>query len=509
MAATKDAVSSGEWHHALVSYDGTQRAAGLQVIMDGRDVALSIHRDTLTGSLQCSEPLRIGRRDSGLGYYGLLDEFRILQRVVSADELTGWYESERLRGILDRATPDRSPADQSVLRDYYITHRSTPDLCEPYQRLQKARSEETAARAAIPTALVMQELTDPRKTHLLVRGQYNQPAAEVQPGVPAVFPALPGEAPRNRLGFTRWLVAPEHPLTARVAVNRLWQMCFGEGLVRTPNDFGTQGELPTHPELLDELAVRFVDSGWNVKQLLRLIVTSSTYRQSSQPSPELLLRDPGNRLLGRGPRFRLQGELVRDQALFVSGLLVSRIGGPSVKPWQPEGLWEAVSYNAEDSYVPDQDDGLWRRSLYTYWKRQAPPPALLSFDAGTREKCVVRRSRTNTPLQALVVLNDLTCVEAARALAARTLSPDGDDEQFLRTMFRRVVSRWPEPSEVQVLTDLLIRQRQAFHTDRAAADRLITVGGSHQTSSIDHGELAAWTLVAQTIMNLDEVITRR
>jgi uncharacterized protein DUF1553 len=380
----------------------------------------------------------------------------------------------------------------------------------------------------------MQDLAQPRMTHLLVRGQYDKPAVEVQPGVPKVFlrrSMAVAELARvqtsrndlksgdfsydasddvpNRLAFARWLVSPEHPLTARVAVNRLWQMCFGDGLVRTPNDFGSQGEPPTHPELLDELAVRFVDSGWDVKALLRLIVTSATYRQSSQASAELLQRDPDNRLLARGPRFRLPAELLRDQALTVSGLFSPRIGGPSVKPYQPEGLWEDVSYNAEETYVPDRDDGLWRRSLYTYWKRQVPPPALLTLDANTREKCVVRRSRTNTPLQALVVLNDVTYVEAARALAALTLKQPADDELRLRAMFRGAVSRWPEPFELQVLADLLARQRRAFVAEPAAAEKLIQVGASPRASSLDPGELAAWTLVAQTILNLDEVITRR
>ncbi len=559
-AATREAMSSNDWHHVLVSYDGTRRAAGLRVIIDGRDAPLSVQRETLTGSLQCSEPLRIGRRDSGLGYYGLLDEFRILPRAVSAAESTAWPDSEQLEGILART--DRSAAEQTVLRDYYIAHRSPSGLRDSHQRLQQARREENASRAAIPTALVMQDLAQPRKTHLLVRGQYDKPAAEVQPGVPKVFPRrstavaelarvqtsrhdlksgdfsydASGDVP-NRLAFARWLVSPEHPLTARVAVNRLWQMCFGDGLVRTPNDFGSQGELPTHPELLDELAVRFVDSGWDVKALLRLIVTSATYRQSSQASAELLQRDPDNRLLARGPRFRLPAELLRDQALAVSGLFSPRIGGPSVKPYQPEGLWEDVSYNAEDTYVPDRDDGLWRRSLYTYWKRQVPPPALLTWDANTREKCVVRRSRTNTPLQALVVLNDVTYVEAARNLAALTLKErdrdvvetlrdtasgsrsapatknapkqQTDDELRLRAIFRRAVSRWPEPFELQVLADLLARQRRAFVAEPAAAEHLIQVGASPRASSLDPGELAAWTLVAQTILNLDEVITRR
>jgi hypothetical protein len=522
-ATTRDAMPASEWHHLLLVYDGTRRAAGLKVIIDGREAPLTVRRDTLTGSIQCSEPLRIGRRDSGLGYYGLLDEFRILPRAVSEDDSAGWYDSERLWGIFARPAGDRLAAEQSVLQDYYIQHHARRELLDSWQRLSKARRDESAARAAIATALVMQDRAEFRKTHLLVRGQYDQPGIEVQPGVPAVFPPLPADAAPNRLALARWLVSGEHPLVARVAVNRLWQMCFGEGLVRTPNDFGTQGELPEHSQLLDQLAVWFVDSGWDVKALLRLIVTSSTYRQSSQASSGLLERDPDNRLLARGSRFRLPAELVRDQALVVSGLLSVKLGGPSVRPYQPEGLWEAVSYNGEETYVPDQGDGLWRRSLYSYWKRQAPPPALLLFDANTREKCVVRRSRTNTPLQALVVLNDVTYVEAARALAERTLlerslGGTGSEPQQLRAtadgvrleaMFRRAVARRPQPAELQVLADLLARERRAFVGRPAAAERLIRMGVSPPPSAVDPSELAAWTLVAQTILNLDEVLTRR
>jgi hypothetical protein len=516
---TRDAMPGNDWHHVVLSYDGTRQAAGLRVMIDGHDAPLSTGRDTLTGSIQCLAPVRIGRRDAGLGYYGLLDEFRILPRAVTAAEAADWSLGERLRGILARPAAQRPADEQTVLREYFIGQHAQPELRESWQRLRHMHQAESAARRAIPSTLVMQDLPERRKTYLLVRGEYNRPGEEVQPGVPRFFPRLPNGATPNRLTLARWLVSADNPLTARVAVNRLWQMCFGEGLVRTPNDFGSQGELPTHRELLDELAVRLIDTGWDVKGLLRLMVTSATYRQSSQASPELLRHDPDNRLLARGPRFRLPAELVRDQVLAVSGLLSTKIGGPSVKPYQPEGLWEAVSYNAEETYVPDRDDGLWRRSLYSYWKRQAPPPALLLFDANTREKCVVRRSRTNTPLQALVVLNDVTYIEAARALAARVLLETGSnasavlgpggDEHRLRSLFRRALSRWPEPAELQVLIDLLARERAAFAETPAAGERLIHVGASPSPSDLDSRELASWTLVAHTILNLDEILTRR
>jgi hypothetical protein len=356
----------------------------------------------------------------------------------------------------------------------------------------------------------MQESTQPRATHVLLRGQYDAPGEEVLPGVPAVLPPLPGDAPANRLGLARWLVRPDHPLTARVAVNRLWALCFGEGLVPTANDFGSQGALPTHPELLDWLATRYVASGWDTKALLRLLVTSATYRQSSVAPPALRQRDPANQLLARAPSFRLPAEMIRDQALAAAGLLVARLGGPPVKPYQPPGLWEAVSYNGELSYEIDPGEGRWRRSLYTFWKRTAPPPALQILDGPTRETCVVTRPRTNTPLQALLLLNDEGYVEAARALAARVLTPPGRDDRARGTeLFRLVVARAPGPEELAALEGLLTRQQRRYRDDPAAARRLAGVGVAPAGRDLDPTELAAWTTVAQTVLNLDEAVTRR
>jgi hypothetical protein len=358
----------------------------------------------------------------------------------------------------------------------------------------------------------MQEVASPKPTHILKRGQYDAPGEVVTADVPPALSPWPEGAPRNRLGLAQWLVSPSHPLTARVAVNRFWLQCFGEGLVPTLNDFGLQGELPSHPELLDWLAVRFVSGGWNVKDMLRLLVTSATYRQVSAPSRELLERDPNNRLLARGPRFRLPAEMIRDQALAVSGLLVDKLGGPPVKPYQPPGLWEAVSYNGELTYEPDRGEGLWRRTVYTHWKRTSPPPGVLVLDGPTRETCVVRRPRTNTPLQSLLLLNDETYVEAARVLAATVLAsagPGDAPEATARAMFRRVTARVPEPAEIAALRDLHARQKERFTADRAAAGKLLGVGMSPRGRELDPVELATWTVVGQAILNLDEVVMRR
>jgi hypothetical protein len=326
-AVTKEPARSGDWQQVILSYDGSGRAAGLRVFVNGADAPLNIVSDTLRGPIGNAEPLRIGRRDNGLGYYGGLDELRILRRAVDADEAKAWFWSDRLRGILAVAEEKRDAKQKRLVLDYYVERHAGISAREARATALAAREREDAFRAQLPKTLVMEELPAPRVAHVLKRGQYDQPGEEVWAGVPASLPPLPADAPRNRLGFARWLVSPDHPLTARVAVNRLWQECFGEGLVRTMNDFGVQGEPPTHPELLDWLAVRFVRSGWNVKEMLRLIVTSAAYRQSSAPTAALLQNDPENRLLARGPRFRLSAEMIRDQALAASGLLVERIGG--------------------------------------------------------------------------------------------------------------------------------------------------------------------------------------
>ena len=508
--SSKDPVKRGDWNHVVVSYDGSSQAAGVRVFIDGEPAALSVGRDSLRGSISNREPVRIGRRDSGLGFYGQLDEVRILSRTVDPDEARSWYWSERLQGVLAVAPEKRDARQQKLLLDCYVERHGHPASREASQRVAVARAAEERFRAKLPKTLVMQEVANPRPTHLLNRGQYDAPGEVVHPDVPASLPPLPATLPRNRLGLAKWIASPENPLTARVAVNRLWQQCFGTGLVATPNDFGAQGELPTHPDLLDWLAVRFVESGWDMKAMLRLIVTSATYRQSSIPTPELYQRDPDNRLLARGPRFRLGGEVIRDQALAVSGLLVDKVGGPPVKPYQPPGLWEAVSYNGELTYEADRDDGLWRRSVYSYWKRTSPPPGVQVFDGPTRETCVVGRPRTNTPAQALLLLNDDTFVEAARALAVSAAQPgDASRDQRIGDLFRRATMREPAATEIAALATLHVRQHERFAHDRDAAQKLVRVGQSPRGHDLDPVELATWTVVAQTILNLDEVIMRR
>ncbi len=362
----------------------------------------------------------------------------------------------------------------------------------------------------LTTVMVMSDMDKPRETFILNRGAYDSPTdKKVEPGTPAALPPMPTEAPRNRLGLAQWLFQNDHPMTARVAVNRYWQLFFGVGLVATPEDFGAQGEFPSHPDLLDWLAVDFRESGWDVKRCIKQIVLSQTYRQSPRSTPESYDADPNNRLLARGSRFRLQGEFIRDAALSLSGLLVDHFGGPGVKPYQPAGLWAEVGLGGNPKFVQDSGDKLYRRSLYTYWKRSAPPPAMQIFDAPTREKCTIRRARTNTPLQALVTLNDTQFVEAARHFAQRMIFEGGKTtDDRIDYGFRLATARRPTESERKVLNVVLTSALERYATDVESAKSLLASGESGRDQTLDLSHHAAWTILASAIMNLDETLTR-
>jgi hypothetical protein len=346
---------------------------------------------------------------------------------------------------------------------------------------------------------------------MLIRGEYNNPGEEVSAGVPEVFVQLPEEAPADRLALARWLTSDQHPLTARVTVNRYWQMIFGAGVVRTNEDFGSQGEWPSHPELIDTLAVRFRDGGWDLKKLIKEIVMSQTYRQRSDISPELLEADPANRMLARAPRVRLSAELVRDNALAISGLLNPQLGGPSVYPEQPDGLWRQIShfgYGAftAQAYFQDAGKQTQRRSMYSFWKRTSPPPGLAIFDAPTRETCTVRRMQTNTPLQALVLLNDPQFLKAARALAMRMTSEGGSSaEERIAYAFRLATARTPNAKELEILSATHVREKQRFTQDPQSAKELL----DNPDLSVALNDLAAHTMVASAILNLNETITKQ
>ena len=410
-----------------------------------------------------------------------------------------------IRELAAKSAGDRSAAETAVLTEYFLANNQ---IRKPQQDRVTAIQQQLSA--AVPETMIMQDLATPRETFVLNRGQYNEPTDKVAAGVPAVFPEmLPGTL-QSRLDFARWLTHPQHPLTARVAVNRHWQQLFGTGLVRTTEDFGIQGELPSHPKLLDWLAVEFVDSGWDVKALLRLIVTSATYRQTSQVGAAAYQRDLENRLLARGARKRLDGEQIRDAALAVSGLLKQQLGGPSVYPYQPEGLWMELNNRPgySKAYPQGKGDDLYRRSLYTFWKRTVPSPMLRTFDAPEREFCTVRRSRTNTPMQALLLLNGPQFVEAARHLGQRMLQEGGasTDEQIAYG-FRLVTARMPSAAELDILREEFQQGRQRIG-EAAAAAAILSVGDSPVSAEVDVRQLAAMTGVARLLLNLNESITR-
>jgi hypothetical protein len=425
-----------------------------------------------------------------------------------------------VKKILAIAPEERMRGDQTALRKFYRENIS-PAQSSLRDQLAALRKEQDQTESTERTTMVMEEMAKPRDTFILLRGQYDQHGDKVSPDVPKSLPPLPQGAPHNRLGLAEWLVSPTNPLTARVAVNRYWQTFFGIGIVKTSGDFGSQGEEPSHPALLDWLACEFTSPSdsrtprWDVKQMVRLIVTSAAYRQSSVVTHELLARDPENRLLARVSRLRLPAEFIRDQALSVSGLLNPEIGGRSVEPYQPAGLWEELMSRADGAkwtaqvYTQDHGKDLYRRTMYTFWKRTSPPPALTTFDAPDRETCTVHRSITNTPLQALVLMNDPTYIEASRKLAERMMNQGGPNaDTRIAFAFRTATARDPSAEEREVLKKIYDAQLDVYRHDPAAAGKLLAVGESPRNEKLDAPQLAAWTTVASVILNLDETITR-
>jgi len=499
-----------KWSHVTVTYDGSRQPEGIKIYINGKLSKNKVETKGLKDTIQTDKPFHIGSRGANSHLKADLDDLRIYHRALSAAEISRLGHNS-LGKALAKDPAKRSAKEKKLLEDYYF---ETQDSEYPalLAAAEQARKREAALTAKVVTCMIMEDnLKKPRMTYVLERGQYNKPLTNLvaHPDVPAALGALPKDAPRNRLGLALWLTQPDHPLTARVAVNRLWALFFGEGIVATQSDFGNQGELPSHPDLLDWLAVDFVEHGWDVKRLIKLMVTSATYQQTSRATDQHLRIDPNNRYLARGPRFRLPGEFIRDQALAISGLLNGPIGGPGVKPYQPPNIWNEVSLNGGLRYQRDTGDKLYRRSLYTYWKRSAPMPNMLIFDVPTREKCVVKRPRTNTPLQALVTLNDPQFVEAARKLAERLIKEAGPDpERRIRLAYRLATARQPNSRELAIMADTVQEQMDAFRASPERAKEFLSVGESKRDESIDLIEHAAWTVVSQLILNLDETLTR-
>lgn len=504
----EEALIPRAWQHVCVRYSGGQSNSSVTIFVNGRQGVLRNSTEFLAEVAELPEaPLKIA---SSIPTGGLSD-IRIFRRWVNDDEvqlLAGEFELKSLLAT-DSKWDYLKPEQRQLVTTFHAAvlddeHRSgLRELATVQKRRDYIYSRST-------TTLVMQERPTQPRAWVLQRGEYDQRLEEVGAAVPAVLPPLPAGSNANRLALARWLVDPAHPLTARVMVNRLWQSVFGVGLVKTSEDFGVMGERPSHPELLDWLAVEFVESGWNINHILKLIVTSQTYQQSGAVTDRKLNLDRDNRYLSRGPRVRLDAEVLRDQALAVSGLLVRRMGGPTVKPYQPAGLWKVVAITGSNTRIFEKDSGeaLYRRSLYTFWKRTAPPPSMAAFNAPTREQCTVRRERTNTPIQALVLLNSPQFIEAARNLAESAIRENDDRKDRAEWMFQRTLNRPAAQPDVDDMLAVAEAMRSLFRKDAESAAKLIRTGDSQPDESIDEVKLAAWTMVANTLMNRDDFISK-
>ncbi len=504
-------LTASRWQHVAISYDGSSKAEGVKIFIDGKESKKINPSNKLTETVKTSVPLTIGRRTTGSPAVGAqIQDIRMYRKVLDEKEISQLFEIPRRQYLVSK--PSRTQEETDELYTWYLNTQDSeyPQLSAKVQALM-AEKNEIKRRGTV--AHVMNEAAEPAKAFVLMRGDYDKRGQEVQPATPKVLPPMQDGIPLNRLGLAQWLLQPAHPLTARVTVNRFWQEVFGTGLVGSAGDFGVTGQMPTHPELLDYLATSFRDDGWNIKNLFRLIVTSATYRQSSTVTGEKLSFDPTNKWLARGPRFRMDAEMIRDTALFTSGLLVNRIGGPSVRPYQPPGVWEAVAMPESNTrnYVADKGEGLYRRSLYTFLKRAAPPPNMEVFNATAREVCTVKRERTNTPLQALVTLNDVQFVEAARTLATQTLldaSLGANAGARVQSIANKILSRPFRAEELGVVVASLNDLTAIYQQQPDEAKKLIAIGDSKPDPSLNASELAAWTMLVNELMNLDEVLTK-
>ena len=506
---TKKKLAADQWQHVMMTYDGSSKAAGINIFVNGEKWDWNIEQDGLTETMRTDKTLLIGSRHPASRFQGEMDEVQIYDRTLTPEEIKQLSSLAPIGDLLNIPSEQRTEPQSLALKRYFL-RQDSGEYSDLEKKVTKLQAEISELKKPMTSVMVMGDMAKPRETFILNRGAYDSPTDQkVVAGTPSVLPPMSENLPNNRLGLAKWLFQDDHPLTSRVAINRYWQMLFGNGLVATPEDFGAQGEFPSHPELLDWLATDFRETGWDVKRMLKEMMMSETYRQSSSCTTEDYARDPQNRLLARGSRFRLSGESIRDSALLISGLLVDQYGGPGVKPYQPPGLWAEVGLGGNPKFVQDHGDNLYRRSLYTYWKRSAPHPAMQIFDAPTREKCTVRRARTNTPLQALVTLNDVQFVEAARKFAERILLEAAEtDSQRLQSGFRRVTARLPTEKESKALQTLLQGARESYSSDPESAKELLQVGESKASEELTPEEHAAWTIIASTLLNLDETLTR-
>ena len=504
------ALLEGRWNHIVATYSGSGKAAGMKLYVDGKPAELTVVKDKLDGPVRTSSPLTFGRMspDADPLRQSAFQDFRYYSRELAADEAARLPFEDYVSEIVQKPLPNWSEDEFKVASDFYFAQRDesvrsqTAEVAALNQELDRLSKDGSIT-------LVSEEAPGLPYADMLTRGVYDARGERVHPGVPHFLPPLAAGAPRDRLGLAEWTVSAANPLTARVTVNRMWQEIFGTGIVETTDDFGVMGARPSHPELLDWLAVDFRESGWDVKRFYKQLVMSASYRQSARVSPEVSDKDPKNRLLARGPRFRMDSEMLRDTALAASGLLVEKIGGPSVKPYQPPGIWDG-SHDASNTrkYVQDHGDALYRRSLYTFWKRMATMPDMDTFDSPMRDAACTRRQRTDTPLQALAALNEPLRLEASRKLAERLIHESSGAAARLDYLGRILLSRAWSSGETTVLESALMKFQSTYSKDPAAAARLLNVGESKVDKSIPAPELAAWMLVSSAALNLDAVMNK-
>jgi len=509
VVTTGKVMKPGTWQHVFVTYDGSGKGEGFKIFVDGKDVKLKVDTNTLKSTTKTQTPFLVGQRKKSMALKdALVQDLRIYSRKLAPGEVRRLAMQEKARILLAHPAADRKPKEKDELFD--VVSSGDPAMAELTEKQASLEAEQKAIRDRAYVAHIMEEKKGSMPTaNILFRGEYDKPKDKVEAGVFSALHPLPADAPKNRLGLARWLISPENPLTSRVTVNRLWQELFGTGIVKTAEDFGIMGDPPSHPELLDWLAVEFRES-WDLKKTIKLLVTSATYRQAAIATKEKIEKDPANRLLSRGPRFRMDAEMIRDCALAAAGTLSPKIGGPSVKPYQPDGVWDAVGMRESNTktYKRDNGDALYRRSLYWFWKRMAPPASLEILNAPSRETSCLRRERTDTPLQALVTLNDPQMIDAVRALAEKAMKDGNDDAARLRVITLRVLSRPLSDKEGAILTRIRANLLAHYKEKPQDAKALIGVGESKADATLDPAELASWTLVSNQILNLDEALNK-
>ena len=503
--AMQEQLPVDQWVHVLVTYDGSSRASGLHLYVNGINVATHVVKDQLTKEITGGggDNITLGERFRDRGFKGgLIDEFRVFGRELSSFEAQAVWQNLSARAFrLKQIESELNATVREQLYDFYLSTLDS-EWSANVATLQEARAEHFKLSDGLEEMMVMRELVEPKKAYILFRGEYAEHREEVHAGTPAALSPFPEDAPRNRLGLAKWLTDPQHPLTSRVTVNRIWQSIFGRGLVKTAEDFGSQGARPMYPEVLDSLASGFIESGWDLKQLVKSIVMSHTYRQQSFADVQTMNDDPENEWLARGPRFRLSAEMIRDNALAAAGLLKRQIGGAPVNPYEMSESFKPAN--------PSGGDGVYRRSLYTNWRRTGPPPAMVAFDAPRRAVCIAKREQTDSPLQALVLLNGIQYVEAARVLGESIhREASGNLELMIKNGFLRCLSRLPDAHEIAILTVLYREQLEHFTTHAAEAERFLKIGHHPHDATIPAPFAAAATVLAQTLLNHDACVVKR